>query len=661
MVAWRTALGFGLFALGCADPLDVVGVQQRVSEQRFEDPLKDDNLADKHPEYDPERTVEESFDGCRVTLNKSASVTRLTITKLEGDDAWLAGRVFPTRAAALEALGDRPVLPSMEVVNGGLKPFNDGLYAAVELAAETGKAPLFRDLLAELVTRAASGAAGERTLANEAAADIGAALLLAGEDPDVSASQLDAAQSRADAFVDDGLFAKPIGFYTWTPELERIFTRDRWLQRQQPFGPVAATALALAESPSLGDRYAAMLSLYAGLTDPFYDASPLELARYVPDASALDDVSAIEDAFRNDHPVAFPEVPSCNSAAAYMPASESAENRMIRTLLCTRGLAPGENLLDALILSIQNGELDLTPREDSGWYDHQLYALETLLAPDKAAESDHLLLTREYKEKLVETFKSLIVQTRETHVKQVGVVGVATSAEAPVREYNVYPKLVVEPFPTFYLRTARAYQFVTGVISAALGQEFLDTTARLLEDGTRHDQPLGDELRDKTELLYGLHLLAADSLGAADQLTDEELPVDSREDARARARTWIAEFRSDMDVNRDPRVSLPVAVEDNGSGEQAVYWAVVGVKVLRMHASFPESHRPEIVGAVSEQQFERCVHRDWVDYEPYLLVEQTIEARRSAALPPLTRDEFRGLCDDHETAEAIRTAFESAP
>jgi hypothetical protein len=246
-------------------------------------------------------------------------------------------------------------------------------------------------------------------------------------------------------------------------------------------------------------------------------------------------------------------------------------------------------------------------------------------------------------------------------VKQVGLVAVPVSGEVRVLEYDVYPQLVVEPFPTFYLRTARAYQFVTGVITAALGQEFLDTTARLLEDGTRHDQPLGDELHDKTELLYGLHLLAADSLGAADQLTEEELPVDLRPDARARARAWLAAFRSDMDVNRDPRVSLPVAIEDDGSGPQAVYWGVVGVKVLRMHASFPETHRPEIVGAVSEQQFGRCVHRDWVDFEPYLLVEQTIEARRPAARPPLTRDEFRSLCDQHETAEAIRTAFESAP
>lgn len=53
--------------------------------------------------------------------------------------------------------------------------------------------------------------------------------------------------------------------------------------------------------------------------------------------------------------------------------------------------------------------MDLTPDpETSGWYDYQLYDLETLLLPNRGTESDHLLLTKAYKEKLIETFKSII-------------------------------------------------------------------------------------------------------------------------------------------------------------------------------------------------------------------------------------------------------------
>jgi hypothetical protein len=152
-------LPFSVLLWGCVDPMDVVGVAEVVSESRKTEPLQDDQLSDKNPAYDPARTVVEEFDGCQVTLNKSASVTRLTLQSTGATDEAVRGKVFPTRGAALEALAGAPTLPSVEVVNGALKPFNDGLYAAVELAAEHGAASsvdkhqLLLDLLAELMSR----------------------------------------------------------------------------------------------------------------------------------------------------------------------------------------------------------------------------------------------------------------------------------------------------------------------------------------------------------------------------------------------------------------------------------------------------------------------------------------------------------------------------
>jgi hypothetical protein len=316
-------------------------------------------------------------------------------------------------------------------------------------------------------------------------------------------------------------------------------------------------------------------------------------------------------------------------------------------------------LIDGLIRKIQNGQLDLAPRASSGFYDQQLYALETLLVPERGSESQHLLLTRAYKEKLVETFKSLLIQTRETHVKQVGIVNaVAVSAVSEPIEYTVYPQLVVEPLPTFYLRTARAYRFLEGVLNAALGPEFLENTSRLVEDGTRVEHALGQELTDKQRLLYGLHALSADSIGMATELADDEALAFPLGAARAAAQDWLAGVAADPDVARDPRVSLPVAIETDPSTsvDYAIYWAVVGVKVLHLHASFPDSHRPEVVGAVPY-----CIQKGWAPFEPYLLVEQTIQTRRRLDRPPLTREEFRALCNEHDSADAIAAAFESAP
>jgi hypothetical protein len=649
---------------GCLDPLDAVGVGEVVTENRKTDPLADDRLADKHPEYDAARTVVEDFDGCAVTLNKSASVTRLTLQSNGARDDGLRGRIFPNRAAALEALGDAPTLPTMEVVNGALKPFNDGLYAAVELAAETGensavdKRRLLRELLAELVSRSASGPDVEKPHAAAAAEHVATAVLLGGDADAVPAELTAKAQLGAARFGTQSIFSKPVGFYTWTPELETIFTRDRFMQTrylpghvEPPFGAFAELALVVTEDQALGGAYQRTLALYAGLTDPAFDASPFELAPFVPDAAALSDLAGLESRFFASRPNAY-AVPECNPGVAAWPASETAENRLMRRLLCNGEIGANETLLDALVRKIQAGDLDLTPREGSGWYDHQLYALETLLVPDEAPESQHLLLTRAYKEKLVETFKSLLVQTRETHVKQVAPVAVPASAPAPVIDFWIHPKLVVEPFPTFYLRTARAYRFVEATLGSALGPAFLANTSRLLEEGTRGSLTLAEELHEKQLLLYGLHALAADSIGMAPGLAEDEVAGFPLEEARDLARAWLAGVAHDRDAARDPRVSLLVSYDQ----ESATYWAVVGVKVLHLHASFPESRRPEVVDVPFN-----CRHKGWKTFEPYLLVEQTVELRRPADKAPLDREAFRALCDQHDDVDGIRRAFESAP
>jgi hypothetical protein len=665
-------LSFSVLLLACTDPMDVLGVAEVVSESRKTEPLQDDQLSDKNPSYDPARTVLEEFDGCQVTLNKSASVTRLTLQSTGATDDAVRGKIFPSRGAALEALAGAPTLPSVEVVNGGLKPFNDGLYAAVELAAEHGDASLvdkhqlLLDLLAELMSRSRQGTAAEQGPALAAAKHVATALTLAGDSDAVDPALLEDAGKAAADFRKAGIYAKPIGFYTWTPELETIFTRDRWLQTRYAagtagpsFAALAALGLVAGQPGPLSSAYRRTLDLYEGLTDPFFDASPFELAPFVPDASALGDLALVEQSFAATLPVEYPDFPFCNPSAAAFPASESAENRMLRKLLCGGELADGETLIDGLIRKIQAGELDLSPRADSGFYDQQLYALETLLVPDKASESEHLLLTRAYKEKLVETFKSLLIQTRETHVKQIAIVD-ATAASATIEpiEFTVYPKLVVEPFPTFYLRTARAYRFLEGVLNAALGPEFLQDTARLIEDGTRSELMLGKELADKQRLLYGLHAVSAESIGMAPELAADEALAFPLAEAREAARVWLANVAGDPDIARDPRVSLPVALETDPQTnvDYAIYWAVVGVKVIHIHASFPESHRPEVVAADFH-----CTHKGWATFEPHMLVEQTIQVRRRFDLPPLTREEFRALCDEHDTADAIAAAFESAP
>jgi hypothetical protein len=170
---------------------------------------------------------------------------------------------------------------------------------------------------------------------------------------------------------------------------------------------------------------------------------------------------------------------------------------------------------------------------------------------------------------------------------------------------------------------------------------------------------LADELHQKQQLLYGLHAVSADSIGMAPELTADELEAFPLDAARLVAKAWAGNVGTDADIARDPRLSLPVAREtDPETGlEYAIYWAVVGVKAIHVQASFPESMRPEIV--VTDDY--SCQLKGWAPFEPYMLVEQTLQVRRRADRAPLTRDEFRALCDENPTAEAIGEAFANAP
>ena len=74
--------------------------------------------------------------------------------------------------------------------------------------------------------------------------------------------------------------------------------------------------------------------------------------------------------------------------------------------------------MSTLIRRIRSGEVDLKPGDKDGWYQYQVYALETMLLPTRGQERDKLLLTASYKKRLVEAFKALITKRRETHVRE---------------------------------------------------------------------------------------------------------------------------------------------------------------------------------------------------------------------------------------------------
>ncbi len=90
-------------------------------------------------------------------------------------------------------------------------------------------------------------------------------------------------------------------------------------------------------------------------------------------------------------------------AIAVFPSSRSKETELFGRLF-PQGLPPGADLMKELIKAIRKGSVDLTPTPSSGWYEYQIYALETFLLPEKGQENPKLLLTKAYKKRMLGGF-----------------------------------------------------------------------------------------------------------------------------------------------------------------------------------------------------------------------------------------------------------------
>lgn len=352
--------------------------------------------------------------------------------------------------------------------------------------------------------------------------------------------------------------------------------------------------------------------------------------------------------FIADHPALVP----CPTAFfALVPASSTRDNDYLASRYCSTGVPPDVSLIDEIIEAIRNQALELQPAADSGWYDYQLWALETLLVPERGPESDYLLLTAGYKEKLIESFKSIVTQTRETHVKQATGFMVETSAESP--PIAIYPQFSVEPFPTFYLRSARAYRFLETFLASVLGEAYLTSAGRFYENNERSSDAIQTELHRLTKRLYGLYLASADSVGLLPEtyLLENEMDEFPIMECRQEAIAWFNSWKDDPDITRDPRVITPVVMDDGK--HNAVYWAVLGIRVIKIMAEFVEGFEPEI----KDCHYCRIDRTEQHSY--YLLIEQMEEVRIPDSVAPLTREEYRRICDQYDNAQSMRAALEA--
>ena len=512
------------------------------------------------------------------------------------------------------------------------KQFDDGLYAAVELAAQkgTGNVPSKAQLLADW------SAALEANPGTRGLSILLAAQQVGGLKPTIPAPQRQMVGELVQEFESDERRSKPLGSYTWSPELSAIFRQDRMLQTPMPGrDQCQPLAHALRGDQALRNAYAAHLQIAYKLTNPPIGGSSSDLVPLVVE-NPSEDISAVQDWH-------------------ILPPSISHETALFLRHFGDKMEVPDDfNLMQTLIDEIRKGGIDLRPRPISGWYDYQTWALEPLLLPEKAAESSHLQFNDEYRKLLEELFKGTLALTRETHVKQLAFPAPSAAALEQERKPELYisPDLVVEPLPTYYARRAQSYAFVETVLLDLFGEDGLAQMHRQTIDGPVK-QSLADELREMRLLFYGAHVAASRQIGRPEEAVDLSSEDGPEGDAEA-FMTWAAATAEDPDLARDSRMMVPV-FNDPMKGRVKV-WCMLGWQQQRAWASYVEKPK---VAAVDESGAAVELDKTFdVIYSSQALPLASPIFAEVWVTKLLNRDEFRRHCDTYVTPEVILANLE---
>jgi hypothetical protein len=576
--------------------------------------IPDDKLADKKVEFDPELVDSRPYHD--LLINKSAAIIKLDILGEHNET------LYPSYAAAVKAAGEsgHEVLLSINYIDGKAKQIDDGLYAALDLAYYKGMKDVFEShvsLIKRLLEKTKSNPKCEAFLA--------AGLHYAGVEMQVKDSVL--MKKYRKEFEEDELRSKPASFYTWSDDLERCFRFLRFFQyafadKEEEIAIELGKAL-LADKRLLQD-YNKVIAFFDGLSNPHEGVT-------------------LEDLIR--HP-SFPKV-KLDVAVCLLPDSGSKENLLIRSLFNIYGNIPSDvNIMKTLIQQIHSGKIDLKPDENSGWYDYQVYALETLLLPSKGEESNKLLLTQRYKKRMIEAFKAMLTTRRETHYRQMP--GVGCSASSPYEGPTITPRLRVEPCPSYYIRQARGYDFLLNFLTSAIGEKALREIHGLKEGGER-EMTLWDELHWIRDFYYGLYLISCEDIGLRPSfLKDENVDIAHCYEI---AEKWLGRALEGEDLAVDTRVSVPIAFDLSPSATHL--WVNIGVKLLQFEASFAT---PPSIKYGEESEW-REVSDDELDKKVWLIPVVQFAEVKVEGHKVFDRNELRAICDKHTSREAIIKAL----
>lgn len=565
--------------------------------------------------------------GLEVRLDLSTQVLGLEVLE-DRDWGRAPGKVEAELYPTIQSVARGGDFVSASILVAKAKQFDDGLYAAVEYLCQDGTEKFMgkRELLQRVAQalgelKKVEGMEGKPL--RDCQSFIHAAAHLGGHKIADTQEVQSPAKELISKFLSSPLKSKPIGFYTWTEELGKIFQQDRLLQEKLDPEKIGPLAQGLSYDENVKKAYPMYLSLVQKLTNPF----PPE---YGDLTQALNTPKGKQYSF--------------------FPPSRSVETELVKKLYGGSPIPEGFNLLEALVKKIQRREIDLIPKEESGWYDYQLYALEPLVNPELMPEAKRLYLGDGYKKELIDLFKASIALTRESHIKQLEIPKAEAGPSDSIPTIEIYPELSLEPVASYYLRRAKAYRFLQDLLGATFGRDALKNIRRLTSSG-RVDKSLAEELLEMESLFYGAFQIVAEEIGMD---ISAQLPKRSKQAIEAdkkMIREWIRTFQEDPDVGRDNRMMVPVFY--GAMREKIKVWVVLGYSAKPLSIRFKQEPKATIMDAAGKNVRARLDYRGIQKNLIYPVSSEGYVKRL------LNRDEFRALCDEYKTPSAIIKALQN--
>ncbi|MFN0017266.1 MAG: hypothetical protein ACKVP0_03340 [Pirellulaceae bacterium] len=516
------------------------------------------------------------------------------------------------------------------------KQFDDGLYAATELAMQNGLGSVAgkKDWLPRLA------AAVDAREGGVPQAQLFAAARLGGNKAPPPAAIATEVEGQIKEFMADDTRSKPLGFYPWSQELKSIFRQDRMLQTSldpQDCTPgIIAIAKALAADAEARKSYEQTLRVNERLTNRLTGSGYRYLLAQI-DAGKPPKLAPV-------------------AGVSFFPSSRSHESDLIMRLYGNSPVPEGFDLMTKVIAHLKSGNLSFQPQSDSGWYDHQLWSLEPLVRFDAAPEAKQLQPNDAYRQHLEELFKGTYALMRETHIIQAET---KKTEEAREPEEKVREKVYISPdphlelLPTMYLRRAQSYRFVREVLEETFGKENIKELHRLTATGPV-DMNLADELDQMERLFSGAYIVACREIGLKEELPEGLGAGQSADDQAKTFLRWVASLSSDPDLAPDSRMMVPVFFDQER--QKTKVWVMLGWE--QANCSFGYVQEPGV--KITSPDGKPVAGDD----APEVYFSGT---HRSLANPVfaevyvtklLNRTEFRRHCDTYQTNAAILANLE---